>query len=132
MLIAACNYLSTCRAMFLTYFLTHHILLVSTSPPCFITYLLSYSLVRRPSETLGFLNYERPFFSIDCLLTPFVNIFISRRSFSTSSSHLNLSLPLLLLPSGLLPNIFLNCPSLNHSYYMSNSFQSFFNTCYYA
>ena len=33
--------------------------------------------------------------------------FISRRSFSTSSSHLNLCLPLLPLLSGLLPNIFL-------------------------
>jgi hypothetical protein len=33
--------------------------------------------------------------------------FISRRSFSTISSHLNLGLPFFLLPSGLLSNIFL-------------------------
>ena len=33
--------------------------------------------------------------------------FICRRTFSASSGHLNLGLPLLLLPSGLLSNIFL-------------------------
>ena len=59
--------------------------------------------------------------------------FISCRSISTYSSHLSLGLPLLLLLSSLLSKYFLNCPSLIHSYYMSNPFQSLlFNICYYV
>ena len=58
--------------------------------------------------------------------------FVSRKSFSTSSVHLNLGLPLLLLLFGLFSYIFLT-PSLIHSYYMSNPFQSLlFNACYYV
>lgn len=62
-----------------------------------------------------------------CLLT-----FISHRTFSTSSSHHNLGLPLLPLPS-CTPKYFLNCPSLIHSYYVSNPSQSpLFNIYYYV
>jgi len=89
-------------------------------------YLLTYSLAVRPSENLGLLIYANHFFPIDCLLSPSFNS-ITLISFYTTSSHLNLGLPLLLLPSGLLSNIFLTvlltaCPI------HSNIFV--FNICY--
>ena len=61
---------------------------------------LAYCLALWPSESLGINNYRHPFFPVHCLL-------ISPISFSTSSSHLNLDLPLLPLPSSSLPNTFL-------------------------
>ena len=63
-------------------------------------------------------------------------IFISRRSVSTSSSHLNRGLPLLLLPSVLLPNIFLTllpwyilttCPTLSNLFFLMSVIMSRYN-----
>ena len=65
------------------------------------TYLLTYSLALQPSVSLSLPTYQRPFFPIH-----FLNI-ICRRFFSITSSHLNLRLPLLLLPYGLLSNVFI-------------------------
>ena len=50
---------------------------------------------------------RRPIFPIDCTLSPSLNLHLPR-SFSASSSHLNLGLPLFRLPSGLLLNTFLS------------------------
>ena len=63
--------------------------------------ILSHCLPLRPSDSLGF-NYGGPFFPADCLLSP---TFIPCRSFHSSSSHFNLCLLVLLLPSGLLSKI---------------------------
>jgi len=55
--------------------------------------------------------------------------FISHRFLSTSSSHLNLCLLLLLFSLRFTLKYF-NCPSLIHSYYMPNPFQLIlFNNC---
>jgi hypothetical protein len=48
--------------------------------PKFICYLFIHSLARRPSNSLGLLNYGRPLFPIDCLL-------------SSSPIHASLHLP---------------------------------------
>jgi len=68
--------------------------------------LLTYSLTLRSSGSLG-LHYGRPLF-LSTVICRHLLTFISRRSFSTSSSYLYLGLPFLLLPSGLLSKIFLN------------------------
>ena len=39
------------------------------------SYLLTYSLALRPSENFG-LNYGRPFYPIDCLLLPPLNLYL--------------------------------------------------------
>ena len=70
-----------------------------------ISYILTYSSALRPSESLGLFNNGRPYFPIDCLLSPSLNL-ISHRALSASSNHLSLGLPLLLLSSGLLQNTF--------------------------
>jgi len=142
-LTAGYNNLSTCCAKFLTYVLPHHVLLVSNSLSYFIIYLLTHILV------LTYLLTYLLAYLLTYLLTPWfysplralasfiteahsslsnafslhLLIFISLRSFSTSSSHLSVGLHLLLLPCGLLSNIFLSvlpssipttCPT--HSY----------------
>ena len=67
---------------------------------------LTHSLLGSPALWQPWpLNYRCPCCPISCFLFPFLN-FISQRSFSTSSSHLNLGLPFLLLPSSFLSNIF--------------------------
>jgi len=59
--------------------------------------------------------------------------FISFRFFSTFSTHFQLGLPFLLLPSGLLSNIVLSALHLIHSYYMSTPFHYLlFDVCYYV
>ena len=81
------------------------------------TWLLTTdSSALRPTESLALLNYNRSAFC------PHLLTFISNISFSTSSSHLNLSLPLVLLPPQFTVK-FLNCPSLIHSYQVSNPLQ---------
>jgi len=83
-----------------------------------------------PLRDLAFLNMNA-YSSLSTFISHHLITFISNRYFSTSSSHLNLGLSLLLLSSGLILKYFLNCPSLIHSYYMSCSFQSFlFHICY--
>jgi len=74
------------------------------SPVCAI--LFTHSLVLSVSESLGLLNYKRPFFSVHCLLLPFFKLHllqilsdIFQPSQSRSSN--------LLLPSSLFSNIFL-------------------------
>lgn len=98
-------------------------------PKYFVTDWLTFSLALRSSESLCLLNYRRPFFSAHCLLSPSFTL-ISRRSFSTSSIHLGPCLPVLLLPSGLLPSIFL---ILLHDQFLLDA-QSvllfLFNVCY--
>ena len=69
------------------------------------------------------LYYRRPFFSVHCYLSPLLTIICSR-SFSASSNHLNLGRSMLLLPSGLLSNIFLTILPMILSYLMSNPIQS--------
>jgi hypothetical protein len=61
-----------------------------------------YYAALRPSEGLGLLNYGRPFFSIDCLLSPSLNPYLPHilHIFQPSQSRSSL----LLLPSGLLSN----------------------------
>jgi len=93
---------------------------------------LTYSLPLRPSEILGFLYHRRLFFPVECPPSPSLNIPLSQISLhifqlsESSSSPSSTSLRLTL-------KYFLNCPSLIHSYYMSNPFQSLlFNICYYA
>ena len=65
---------------------------------CLLTYLpthsLTHSLAVWPSGSLGLLNYRCSFSSFHCLLLPSFNLHV-RRSFSTSSNHLNLGLPTL-------------------------------------
>jgi hypothetical protein len=39
-----------------------------------VDHLCTYSLVLRPSESLGPLNYGRPFFPFECLLLPSLNL----------------------------------------------------------
>jgi len=68
--------------------------------------VLTYSLTLRSPGSLG-LHYGRPLF-LSTVFCRHLLTFISRRSLSTSSSHLYLGLPLLLFPSGLLSKIFLN------------------------
>ena len=67
--------------------------------------LRTYCLAVRRSEGPGPLEYGRLFVPIGCLLSPLP--FTSRTSFSASSRRLKLGLPFLLLPTSLLPNIFL-------------------------
>ena len=54
---------------------------------------------------------------------------ISHRSFATSSNHLNLGLPILLLPSSLLLKYFHNYPSMIHSYQCPIHSNLFFVMC---
>ena len=68
--------------------------------------LIPYSLDLRPSESVGLLKYRRPFFLTYCLLLLSLHLHLPQILLCTSS-HLNLGLPLLILPSGLLSNIFL-------------------------
>jgi len=68
--------------------------------------VLTYCLALRPSESLALFNYECRF-SLSTAFSCHLLTFISCRSFSTSSNHLNLGFRLLLLPSGSLSNIFL-------------------------
>jgi len=84
---------------------------------------LTYCLALRPSGSLGLLNYRSPFFPIDCLLTPSLNIRLMQILFHifhpspSSSSPSSTSLQLTL-------KYFLNYPYLIHFYYMPNPFQS--------
>jgi len=71
-----------------------------------ITCLITYSLALRPSESLDPLITDTHS-SLSTAFCRHLLTFYSRRSFPTYSSHLNLVLPLLLLPSGLLSDIFL-------------------------
>ena len=91
-----------------------------------LTYLLTYLLIpclHGPLRALASLimdvHSSRSTAPCRHLLT-----FTSRRFFSIFSSHRNLGLPLLLLPSGSLSHFFRNCPSLLRSYYVSNTLQS--------
>ena len=96
---------------------------------CFIVVRCVYLLLG--SAALGLLNYGRPFFPIDCLLSPSLKrhllqillyIFQPSQSRYSPSSSLRFTL-----------KYFLNSPSMIHSYYMSNPFHCFlFNICYYA
>ena len=71
-------------------------------------HLPTHSLATQSSEGLGLLNYRRPLCSIWLLPSPrFSPRFVDQRSFSTYSNYLSLGLPILILPSGLLSNIFL-------------------------
>ena len=60
----------------------------------------AYFLALWPSEILGFLNYRRPVCSIYCLLSPYFHLLLP----NFLSNHLSLGLPILLPPTGLLPN----------------------------
>ena len=82
----------------------------------------SYNKALRPSDSLD-INYGSPFFPIDCLLIPSLNLLLSQILFhifqpspswsSPSSTSLRFTL-----------TYFLNSPYLIHSYYMPNPFQS--------
>ena len=91
-----------------------------------LTLLAFHCFVVRP--TVPILPYQLPSVTISYPS--------SCRSFFAYSNHLNLGLLLLLLLllSCFLPSKYLvTCPSLIHSYYICNLFQSlFFNICYYV
>jgi hypothetical protein len=89
---------------------------------------LAYCLDLPPSDSLGILNYGRPFFPVDCVLSPSLNL------------HLRLILLYIFQPSQFRSSpyssfhqstlkYFLNCPSLIHSNFM---FSPFFLICYYV
>ena len=93
------------------------------------TYFINYILTLRPPESLGLLNYGRPFFPIYCILSPSLNLYLLQNLLyifqpsQTRSSPSSISLRFTL-------KYFLNSPSLIHSYYISNQFQSLlFNIC---
>ena len=70
------------------------------------TNALTDSLAARPSDSLGLLNYGRPFFPIDCLLSPYLNLHLTHILFYIFQPSQSRS-SLLLLPASLLSNIFL-------------------------
>ena len=83
-----------------------------------INSLINYTLRVQPSESLGLLNYRCPFFPSHCLLLPSLNLHllsilfhIFQPSHSRSSPSASLQFTL---------KYFHNCPSLIHSYYMSD------------
>lgn len=81
-------------------------------PECTLLNLITLAV--RPSGSLASLNtYAHS--SVSNSFSPNVLTFISRRSFPTSSTHLNLHLAILLLPSRLLPILSTPLPLLGFS-----------------
>ena len=88
------------------------------------TYLLTYLITARPYVSLRILASLITDARSSLSAAFYYNLFtlISRTSFSKSSNHLQLGLPLFTSLTFTL-KYFLTCPSLIHSYYTSNLFQ---------